>query len=490
MRWKSPPDGRCQPDAENEVGNVAENLGAKAAGNQPISRHPLFPAIVALWFGALFGLVSLAIKPELLEQIVVASGIDSVIPMAAPPLGATMRILLALGMTGIGGVTGWLIAIRIALPQAEARERNGRRPRTANSGLALAAPHPENETARQSAREPAILNLSEFDLDSFDKRAAQPASTPVPAAALRQAGPAPDSDPLFDAFLQDIPGRPAEGVEAPEADQGSPIPALRVTARSRAAERIASADLDVLSKVELLERLALAMAQCRKPVAPAAAVARLEALDLSVIAPAQRDAGGEPQPEMETGFGAAQDLPEPEAALNEIASGPASWKEAHPAGATAPRPEGQNLHVPAALRPVGYDSRDNDDALPGYIPPRHIVLPPEDSRTAFAQPRPIALDEHDEAEEDVLDEGYSSLLDLSRSSLARPRLASAEEWEANSPPAPFQDATGAPGEGATADVELADGPRPFDSPAQPGPEGTEKALRTALASLQRMSGAA
>ena len=62
-----------------------------AKGKAPISRHPLFPAVVALWFGALFGLGSMAIRPGLIEDMVLAAGIDTLVPAAAPPLGMTAR---------------------------------------------------------------------------------------------------------------------------------------------------------------------------------------------------------------------------------------------------------------------------------------------------------------------------------------------------------------------------------------------------------------
>ena len=78
---------------------------------------------MALWFGALFGLGSLAIRPGLLESLVISGHIDSVIPAAAPPLGITARILLALAMGGIGVVLGFLIARKLAQPKQETRER-------------------------------------------------------------------------------------------------------------------------------------------------------------------------------------------------------------------------------------------------------------------------------------------------------------------------------------------------------------------------------
>lgn len=95
----------------------------KQAQTKPITQHQLFPAVIALWFGALFGLGSLAVRPSLLESLVIKSRIDLVIPAAAPPLGITSRILVALILAAIGSAIGIAIARRLARPKIEVRER-------------------------------------------------------------------------------------------------------------------------------------------------------------------------------------------------------------------------------------------------------------------------------------------------------------------------------------------------------------------------------
>ena len=87
---------------------VAKPLKTKS--KLPESRHPLFAPMVALWFAALFGLGSLAIRPALLEAAVLALRLDLVVPAAAPPLGFTFRILLALTLFVIGGAIGFVLA--------------------------------------------------------------------------------------------------------------------------------------------------------------------------------------------------------------------------------------------------------------------------------------------------------------------------------------------------------------------------------------------
>jgi hypothetical protein len=95
----------------------------KQAPAQPVTTHQLFPAVVALWFGALFGLGSLAVRPSLLESLVISSRIDLIVPAAAPPLGITARILLALILAAIGAAIGIALARRLARPKQEHRER-------------------------------------------------------------------------------------------------------------------------------------------------------------------------------------------------------------------------------------------------------------------------------------------------------------------------------------------------------------------------------
>jgi hypothetical protein len=178
----------------------------RASADQPITRHPLFPAIAALWLGALFGLGSLAIGPAVIERIVLATGIDKVIPMAAPPLGTTTRILLALVLTALGAGIGVVIARRIAAradaPHSEATPLDASE--TAADAPAASADAPRrrrgltakvddtapvfSEHAPLPGHDPQILNVAEFDLDGFEdafeaasQDTAHDTATPAPA---------------------------------------------------------------------------------------------------------------------------------------------------------------------------------------------------------------------------------------------------------------------------------------------------------------------
>ena len=192
--------------------NQSQFTGKNASQQQAISQHPLFPAIVALWFGAAFGLASLAIRPSFIEHAVLATGIDKVIPMAAPPLGTTTRILISLGMCALGGVLGSIVGHRIARPAAEPTVRRRRAagseseaPRDTAAETPRAEPQAEARTARGARRRalalnegpgaqaPAadhaplpgqpgrILQVTEFDLEGFEDVAAQAADVVVEA---------------------------------------------------------------------------------------------------------------------------------------------------------------------------------------------------------------------------------------------------------------------------------------------------------------------
>src|SRR6478752_5749106 len=83
----------------------------------PISAHPLFPAVVAVWFAALFGLGSGVLPNVLFERAITAAGLSSLIPAATPPLGATFRIVLSLTFALAGAALGFVLARRLAAAQ-------------------------------------------------------------------------------------------------------------------------------------------------------------------------------------------------------------------------------------------------------------------------------------------------------------------------------------------------------------------------------------
>ena len=129
---------------------------------QAITSHPLFPAVVGLWFGALFGLGSLAVRPSLIEDMVLSTRIDLIIPAAAPPLGITARIMLALVMAVLGAIVGVVLARRLTRPKPEHKERA----RTARGTVDAAQTRQRARDAHPDA--PSCTPISMQDLESGD----------------------------------------------------------------------------------------------------------------------------------------------------------------------------------------------------------------------------------------------------------------------------------------------------------------------------------
>lgn len=82
--------------------NVASQTKAKSAGQKPVTAHPLFPAIVALWFAALIGIGSLVLPQTLYDQAGAMMGLGT--------LGLSARIGVALIAGFAGGALGLFVA--------------------------------------------------------------------------------------------------------------------------------------------------------------------------------------------------------------------------------------------------------------------------------------------------------------------------------------------------------------------------------------------
>ena len=209
---------------------MTKETRSTSTGKPPISRHPLFPATVAIWFSALFGLGSLAIRPSLLESIVMSLQLDAVFASLAPPLGTTARIVLALIMATIGGYLGIKLARRIAnpasinsAPAAPRRKFGDFLPDLSKLGFGKAqeAPSPrrrslalKEETRRSDyvdhapvpGAAPLILDVAEMDLEGCGEE-------PQPSQALSQAPSQADESQEY--VMADVEPTPS-WVETPE----------------------------------------------------------------------------------------------------------------------------------------------------------------------------------------------------------------------------------------------------------------------------------
>jgi hypothetical protein len=100
------------------VASFVESLGASHTAKAPISAHPAFPAIVALWFAALLGLGSLVLPVALIERLVTFTHISSIVSAAQPPLGFTARAAIALAASITGALVGLWLARKVAAAAA------------------------------------------------------------------------------------------------------------------------------------------------------------------------------------------------------------------------------------------------------------------------------------------------------------------------------------------------------------------------------------
>ena len=171
--------------------------------------------------------------------------------------------------------------------------------------------------------------------------------------------------------------------------------------------------------------------------------------------------------------------------------------------------------LPAALRPISLDLAESDEdaaLLDSLLPPRHIAMP---APAPFASPLAAIASEAAPEEQDEADDAYGSLLDVGQAALTRSafvRIADDEDGSDAIEPVVIFPGQGAPSALASfsgsADLNAADEAVPFrrfDAPAHAGqgqpiaapggsaasdPAETERALRSALINLQRISGAA
>ena len=91
----------------------------------PISSHPAFPTIVALWFAALLGIGSLIVPAAFFEQMFAVSGLAEIVPAAQAPLGFSAQLGIAFGGTAIGGLAGLLLARNVARGSLRQGESSG-----------------------------------------------------------------------------------------------------------------------------------------------------------------------------------------------------------------------------------------------------------------------------------------------------------------------------------------------------------------------------
>jgi hypothetical protein len=555
-----------------------DSSGSHEAPKVPISLHPAFPAIVALWFAALLGLGSMVLPVVLIERAVEVSGIAALVPAASPPLGLMARSLIALASALAGAAIGVVIARRVARahdagrPSRVAKLAKGARrpidvheelggeglvngfglPVNRRRALAIAeddrpsdflymAPLPghdedpslafdEHPAAPRSADEPFELSDTfedpagtgepkawdrpdtDTDTDTDEdasmtvEQEFQPLA-PEPRAEARQefvpqAEPLPFSAPSLarrapatETFAAEPEPQPAPAPAIPQAYEPEFDPAFDSAHEVELAASEpqpfrgdwASAPVDELGLVQLVQRLGASLERRREWLATVATA--------PAPAPALASTAGlDPAPAEEAVEAMAAYFGKPAADASVLVE---------PEGAVA-EPQPAPLELRAKLLggwPTADDDDDDDaDAMPSFtLPLRKAVAP----TIAFDEPdEPENDDERDGAAAEVPDDSYSSLLAMRNpftvkdTGFVRVDEPDAEDEE-------IQPTVVFPGAGETASAVPAvtpSAPRAFDPPggfdaasaprSHAAPAGTDAALRSALATLQRMSGTA
>lgn len=494
------------------------NTNRKPGKAKPISSHPLFPAVVALWFGALLGLGSLAIRPTLLEAVVMKIGLDLIIPAAAPPLGITARILIALAMAAAGAVLGAVLALRIGRDQRGTTHRK-RGLATARSAAAAgqtrwskrkpvaSGPSRRPISAHEELGEALVARRRPLALEQEERPFAPPEFAPLPgeelprfAADAARPGPTMPAAPFGDgpldlgAFPTPAPVEPVVTAPQPEPWPAQPVPAAspQFTAPIQTAPGAEAPVPPLLSMTatpepepqpqpapastgisDLAQRLQETMNRNRTsravPGAPQPAAPALE-----------------PAPPLTTALPAEPEFVPPPRLTNLFKQTPA---EIEPPFAPPPAPAHTSIPIPAALRPISLDLADDEDSDElSRLMPRHLAMPSVAADPAEAEEP--ALEEVDGEPED----GFASLLQPP----AQPRQEFVRIEEPEGPVAAIEPVVIFPGQMASGPGAAA---RPFDGPTNPAaftprpdpaidPGDAERALRLALASLQRISGAA
>lgn len=230
-------------------------MGKAQINIRPVSSHPLFPVVVAMWFAALFGFGSLAIRPALLEAVVLATRIGSLLPAATAPLGLTARILLALALAGVGTVLGLMLGRRIARSGVQPR-----RPLYAHEDLthgSLDAPI-DAEFELVDADDIPYRRRMLLITDETE-RSELLDSAPLAHPEMRLG--AHDADPVTaDDFT--LPFAPRQ-LFVPETPGPIPLASAADKHAENTAQDLDSRDLASLDVVELAERLARAMQRRR-----------------------------------------------------------------------------------------------------------------------------------------------------------------------------------------------------------------------------------
>lgn len=246
-----------------------------------MAAHRRFPLFVALWLAALLALSCLVAGSDSLGAGVAKLHLSAIIPAAAPPLGMTARVLLAALCGAMGATAGLVIGLRlqararggaIVVPKSAPIDHGDDEPadhRSAVEPVRPDAPRVRSRDAHPDAPPRRPLVVTEDVLPFSATSRFVPAEPAILAPEARPAIDLAEDLPPFLAAAHradpaESPAPAAEPVAAEAPVIVPPVTAPPVPLASLAAsdphQPIAEAPIQSLGLVQLIERLALAIA--------------------------------------------------------------------------------------------------------------------------------------------------------------------------------------------------------------------------------------
>ncbi len=172
------------------AGKIKSARTGAPSAKAPISSHPIFPVVVAIWFSALLGFGSLILPVILFEKLFAVTGIASLFPAAQAPLGMTARLLIACAAALAGAGAGIFIARKASASRSQPVRRWYR-----------------NESTGDRAAKAPINALEEFGAEGFDEPVDEkPAFKPQLAGKRRSLAVTDESGPSDFLEFAPLPG--------------------------------------------------------------------------------------------------------------------------------------------------------------------------------------------------------------------------------------------------------------------------------------------
>ncbi|WP_284124082.1 hypothetical protein [Parerythrobacter aestuarii] len=203
---------------------MAKAAKRKGGNKPPISAHPAFPAIVALWFAALFGIGSLVLPNVLLEKLSLALGLPALISAAAPPIGFTAKLVIAALAASLGVLAGLFISRKVVASQSSAPRQPASRSKRHFSEAPAKKPIFATEELGEEGLGPVIEDDDDYEDEVFEEA---PTAKPALPGRRRALSVTDDSGPSDYLATVPVPGEadPYSQQDAPsafESDTGSP----------------------------------------------------------------------------------------------------------------------------------------------------------------------------------------------------------------------------------------------------------------------------